>query len=185
MSIRKILLDYRLSNKHKSLPPTVFYPTIDVIVQIFNTWSIFVKSLRKFSTSKFKSIMNNNNHLSNKILNNIVNDYEYVHVLELSFKTNFHIVSKKNELNLNSPVYNTIIRGPFHNLGDPVIDIIEDLFILKRKLIGIAYGKKLWTKEDGSTDSLRYQANCAGVLNAMNMDMNASKFCSSMAKLTS
>jgi len=53
-----------------------------------------------------------------------------------------------------------------------------------REIVG-DQGKKLWTKEDGSTDSLRYQANCAGVLNAMNMDMNSNKFCLSMAKLTS
>ena len=53
-----------------------------------------------------------------------------------------------------------------------------------REIVG-DQGKKLWTKEDGSTDSLRYQANCMNVLNAMNMDTNSNKFCLSMAKLTS
>jgi hypothetical protein len=53
-----------------------------------------------------------------------------------------------------------------------------------REIVG-DQGKKLWTKEDGSTDSLRYQANCINVLNAMNMDTNSNKFCLSMAKLTS
>jgi hypothetical protein len=152
MSLRKILLNYRSFDKNQFLPPTTFLPNVDLVVRIFSTWGIFLKTLRKFTTAKYKSYMGG---LSNKLLNTIINDYEYIHLFTLPFKTDFYIISQKNELNINTPVYNTILRGPFMTLGDPIINVIEDLFHLKRTINQsnssssehmIISGEKLWTK---------------------------------------
>jgi hypothetical protein len=154
MSLRKILLDYRSFHKNQFLPPTTFSPNVDLVVRIFSTWGTFLKTLRKFTTAKYKSYIVWNTQLSNKLLNTIINDYEYIHLLNLPFKTDFHIISQKNELNINTPTYNTILRGPFMTLGDPIVNVIEDLFHLKRTLhfnpseseCMIISGEKLWTK---------------------------------------
>ena len=45
-------------------------------------------------------------------------------------------------------------------------------------------GEELWTKEDGSTDSLRFQANSKNVLEMMNFDMDNSTFRSELSALT-
>ena len=45
-------------------------------------------------------------------------------------------------------------------------------------------GEELWTKEDGSTDSLRFQANSKNVLEMMNFDMDNSTFRSELTALT-
>ena len=45
-------------------------------------------------------------------------------------------------------------------------------------------GEELWTKEDGSTDSLRFQANSKNVLEMINFDMDNSTFRSELSALT-
>ena len=45
-------------------------------------------------------------------------------------------------------------------------------------------GEELWKKEDGSTDSLRFQANSKNVLEMINFDMDNSTFRSELSALT-
>ena len=177
-----------------------------------NQIKILYEKLEKFenaliATSTKHSTTNNTTNITlndNKMLN--LNDNAKIKDF-MANKITPDVVCRGQE-GLAEAVYNNLLKNEKKELLYTCVDVSRQIFeyinekgeverdvkanklsksLINNNLREIVgdQGKKLWTKQDGSTDSLSYQANCAGVLNAMKMDINSTKFCSSMAKLTS